>query len=380
MSSARMRLAATGDVALVRDLSHGGDMAGEPWRVLAEADLATVNLELPLTRSVVAAEKPFVLRGDPELACTLRELSITVANMANNHALDYGIAGLRETLEALRAAGIASVGAGRDLAEALQPAIVEAKGVRVGFLGFASTLPPGFAAGEDRPGIAPIRAYSSFRVDPVSLAEQPGIAPWVQTISVPEDVDRAVAQVRRVSSEVDCLVLHLHWGIPNGWCAAFQGPLADYQRPLAHALITAGADLIVGHHPHAIHGVERHGRGLVAYSLGHFLFHTMGSGAARHPTTQFSPAGPPYSLESLQSGDARDALILDVELGSHGAYDARFLPVRLDESGEPRLLRDAEAQRALARLVAQSAALGTELVVDGDEAVSKRSDSPPLRS
>ncbi len=379
MSSARVRLAATGDVALVRDVSHGDGGAGDPWRVLAEADLATINLELPLTRSVVAAEKPFVLRGEPELARTLREQSITVANVANNHALDYGIAGLEETLEALRAAGIASVGAGKDLAEAMQPAIVEAKGVRVGFLGFASTLPPGFAAAEDRSGIAPIRAYSSFRIDPVSLAEQPGIAPWVQTVSVPEDVDRAVAQVQRVRSEVDCLVLHLHWGIPNGWCATFQGPLADYQRPLAHALITAGADLIVGHHPHAIHGVERYGRGLVVYSLGHFLFHAMDDEAGLHSALQSTQAVPPYSLDSLQSGEARDALILDVELDGYGAGDARFLPVRLDQSGEPRLLHDAEAQQALARLAAHSAALGTELVVDGEEAVSKRGDSPPPR-
>ncbi len=359
-------------MALVREISPGNGLTAEPWRLLAQADLATVNLELPLTRSVVAAEKPFVLRGEPELACTLRELSIDVANIANNHALDYGIAGLRETLEALRAAGIASVGAGRDLAEALQPAIVEAKGVRVGFLGFASTLPPGFAAGEDRPGIAPIRVCSSFRIDPISLAEQPGIAPWVQTISVPEDVDRAVAQVRGVRSEVDCLVLHLHWGIPNGWCAAFQGPLADYQRPLAHALITAGADLIVGHHPHAIHGIERCGRGLVAYSLGHFLFHAMGSDAGLRSVLQATLAVPPYSLDSLQSGDARDALILDVELDSDGAGDARLVPVRLGESGEPSLLRKAEAQRVLARLAAQSAVLGTDLVLDGDEAVSKR--------
>jgi poly-gamma-glutamate capsule biosynthesis protein CapA/YwtB (metallophosphatase superfamily) len=101
------------------------------------------------------------------------------------------------------------------------------------------------------------------------------MAPWVETELSEQDVLAAERWVAAAREEADLVVVHVHWGVPNGWCAAFQGPLADYQRPLGRRLVEAGADLVVGHHPHVVHGVEAHAGGLIAYSLGNFFFHGM---------------------------------------------------------------------------------------------------------
>ena len=94
------------------------------------------------------------------------------------------------------------------------------------------------------------------------------MSPWIETSIEEGETSRLKDAVARIRATCDVLVVQMHWGVPHGWAPAFQGPLAQYQHPLAHALIDAGADLIVGHHPHIIHGVEHHGRGVVAYSLG----------------------------------------------------------------------------------------------------------------
>jgi len=257
------------------------------------------------------------------------------------------------------------VGGGTQLEEAMQPAILSGRDFTVAVFGLASTLPPGYAAGPRRPGIAPVRANSRFRIDSVALDEQPGISPWVETEAVEEDVRRACEQIAEVRPEVDLVVVQMHWGVPNGWCAAFQGPLADYQRPLGHALIEAGADLIVGHHPHVVHGVERYGRGLVAYSLGNFLFHSMGA----EEKLSVAENDPPYDLTSLQTGEALETVLMEIRVERGRMRQARFLPACMDEKGEPEFLSGARAWAVLDRLAAQSSQLESSVEIRTGEAV-----------
>lgn len=363
--SGSFTLVSTGDLAPLYPLSDGERPTSEVWGCLRSADLAMVNLELPLTTADTPADKAITLRADPGIAPSLREKGIDVATVANNHALDYGPEGLIETIDALRDVGITAVGGGADLESAMQPAMLSVSGSWVAIFGLASTLPPGYAAGPRRPGVAPVRALSRFRIDSTTLDEQPGMSPWVETEAVGEDVSRACERISEVRAEVDLVVVQIHWGIPNGWCAAFQGPLADYQRPLAHSLVDAGADLIVGHHPHTVHGVERRGRALIAYSLGNFLFHSMGKDA------ELTLAGnyPPYKLESLETGEALDTVVLEIRVEEGRMEEARFRPARMNDSGEPEFLDGAESWGVLRRLAERSSRLGTPMELLEDKAV-----------
>ena len=200
--------------------------------------------------------------------------------------------------------------------------------------GLASTLPPGFAAGPGRPGIAPVRARSRFYVDAVTLDEQPGMSPWVETEAVEEDVRRTCERIRSAREETDLVMIHIHWGIPNGWCAAFQGPLADYQRPLGRALIDAGADLVVGHHPHVVHGVERYKDGLIVYSLGHFLFHSM-SEDRRDRVDQQLPSL--RRMPALKPAQARQTVTLELKMAREPDDLGRFQTCTDERLGRTRV-------------------------------------------
>src|SRR5919199_3445745 len=205
--------------------------------LLRQADIALANLETPLTTRGVAQEKLSVLRADPTLADDLVAAGIDIVTLANNHLLDYGPEGLVDTLAALDARGIPYVGAGPTLEQARAPRVLQGSGGRIGFLGFASTLPQGFAAGPARPGVAPIRATTTFVVEGYTLLEQPGTAPPIATFPLEIDLEATVESVRALRQHVDYVVVTGHWGVVG------QDAVMDYQRAIAHALIDAGADL-----------------------------------------------------------------------------------------------------------------------------------------
>ena len=349
----------TGDFMLTRP------PGGEALRWLRAADLAFVNLEVPLCTGGRPADKLINLRASPELAQPLRDAGVDAASVANNHALDFGTEGLRQTLAALRAAGVRTVGGGENVDEAFAPTIVELEDARVACLGMSASVPPGFAAGPTWPGIAPIRATVSFVLDAPTLEEQPGCSPWVTTTLIEADAQRAEAAVRAAREQADVVIAAIHWGIPAGWVAAFQGPLADYQRPLGRRLIEAGADLVVGHHPHTLHGVERHRRGAICYSLGNFLFHSLGEGGE---LVVARPSAPRYDLASITSGEAREGAVVVAEVAGGALRGARLRPLVLDDRGEPRPAGE-RADSILERIAAQSRRLGTDLATGDDELV-----------
>lgn len=354
---------ATGDLMLQRPIVRADHQGLQRWRQRFEdASLVFTNLELALTRRGERADKLVNLRGDPDLAGELRSFGVDVATVANNHATDYGLTGLRDTLGACRAARVETVGAGENLAAAMAPAVLACEGLRVAFLGLATTLPQGAAAAPNRPGLAGIRIVSRYVVDPVTLDENPGIAPYVETQPMPGDAERAAEAVAHAKATADIVVVAMHWGIPHGWTAAFQGELADYQRPLAHLLVEAGADAIVGHHPHVLHGIEVYRGRPIFYSLGNFVFHSI-----TRSQPELGRPYPYYSWRSLRSdlnhlgGVAR--LAWDRE-GRPGA--AEFLPVWLDAQGDACPAPAAEAEAALRRVEALSAPFGTHVERTGE--------------
>jgi Bacterial capsule synthesis protein PGA_cap len=203
--------------------------------ILRRADVRLANLEAPLIQGGRSEYSTGVrLQSPPAVAELLRHLGFEAVSLANNHLMDFGPDGLRSTLVTLADNGIASAGAGPDLSAARAGAVLTVKGRRVGFL----------AACDDQGGGA--------------TPHQPGVAP-IEPRSLP-------GAVRRLREQTDYVVVALHTGIE----------FTNYPEPffvrLAHRLIDAGAAVVVGHHTHVPQGIERRGKGLIAYSLGDFLF------------------------------------------------------------------------------------------------------------
>ena len=353
-------LAAVGDVMLERPSAPN---PAHDW--LRGADVAFANLEAPLTDRGHPADKLIVLRGAPALAPALRAMGLGVVSFAHNHSLDFGIPGLLQTLEVVRAAGVQVIGAGPDLDAALAPVITEHRGVRVAWIGFASTLPPGSAAAAERPGLAPLRVRVRIEADASVIEEQPGTSPYVSTSVNEEDLERAIHTVRR--ARADAVVVSVHWGVPPGWTAPFQGILADYQQPLAHALIDAGADVILGHHPHTLHGVEIYRGRPICYSLGNFVFHAMAEGRR---LTLGRPA-PPYRMEAVWVPELEESAVFVLDFEGPQCSGITVHPTVADAAGEQRPASGPQASRILERMRTLCASLGTTCEASGTAGVIK---------
>jgi len=218
-----------------------GDALEELARV--RPDVRIVNLETAVTRSDDRAPKEIHYRMHPENIACLTAAGIDCCALANNHVLDYGPAGLAETLETLQKANVRSAGAGRNRAHAEAPAILALPGGRrVIVLAFGSVtagIPRDWAASEDGPG--------------VNLLEE-------------KEVSEIAASVRRVKQPGDVVVASLHWG--GNW--GYEIPSA--QRALARVLLDgAGVDVIHGHSSHHPKGIEVHGGKPILYGCGDFL-------------------------------------------------------------------------------------------------------------
>jgi poly-gamma-glutamate synthesis protein (capsule biosynthesis protein) len=203
--------------------------------LLGRADVRFANLEAPL----LAEGRPLFstgvrLKSPPQTVEILRRLRVDVVSLANNHMMDFGPDGLTATLHKLAAHEFPAVGAGLTLAAARRGFVMNVKGQRIGFL--AACDNEGGAASRRGPGVAVIA--------PAALA----------------------AAVRALKAQADYVVVAVHTGIEFCDC-----PEPFFVR-LARGLIDAGATVVAGHHPHVPQGVERYDHGLIAYSLGDFLF------------------------------------------------------------------------------------------------------------
>jgi len=149
--------------------------------------------------------------------------------------------------------------------------------------------------------------------------------------------------------------------VPHGFAAQFQDLLATYQRPLAKALIDAGADVIVGHHPHMLHGIEVIDGRPVFYSLGNFLFHSVTVG--KFP--RLRRTDPPYSWRSLRSKINLDSIVAVVTLTGGPPTSVELIPIVMNNGGDPELAGPDDAGRILSTLADLSAPLGMTIAVEG---------------
>lgn len=203
---------------------------------LRSADFTVGNLEHPISDRGRDQGSRYSLRAKPEAARALAEAGFDVVSLANNHIWDWGADALADTIAHLDAVGIRHVGAGMDEAEANRPLVVEVKGQSVAFLAWTNLYPEGLEARGANPGV------SRFR-----------------------DTE-ATQQIRALASQYDLVVVLFHWG------DEYQTRSSQAQQRIAQALINAGADLVIGHHPHVAQEIEQIGEGWVFYSLGNFVF------------------------------------------------------------------------------------------------------------
>lgn len=213
---------------------------------LKKGDIAIANLESPIARSgKTFTAKRFHYLSAPQTATALANAGFSVVTLANNHMMDFGASALTETRQYLDRSGISCTGGGDSLAIARRPAVISVRGMKVAFLAYSFTFPDAFYATAHRPGTAP------------------GCARYIR-----EDI----AMARKTT---DYVVVSFHWGAEN------TNAPKPYQVAAAHRAIDAGADLVLGHHPHVLQGIERYKNGVIFYSLGNFAFGTASRTARR---------------------------------------------------------------------------------------------------
>ncbi|WP_291995193.1 CapA family protein [Candidatus Accumulibacter sp. ACC003] len=275
-----LRLLFVGDVMLDdgpgRLIGRGGDPLAAFAPLLQDADYTIGNLECPIaTQGQALDSKIFSFRADPRVLAVLKGRFDALA-VANNHSGDYGQVAFLETLDHLAGQGIAAFGGGHNLQEAHQALWIVRNGLRVAVLAYNEFKPRSFEAGPDWPGVA-----------------------WSEDSQVVADIRAARA------AGADLVIPFMHWG----WERESQP--SERQRQLARTMIDAGADLVVGGHPHVTQTVEYYQGKLIVYSLGNFVF------------------------DGFADSAARTGWVLRVTLDKGGLLSWETLAAQIDDDGSP---------------------------------------------
>lgn len=242
-----VQLLFAGDILLSSHVMMAYDKSGSMEGVLDEgyrgeissADIFMANQEFPFSdRGTAAPDKQFTFRLPPSKVSLMNEIGVDIVTLANNHSLDYGTDALVDTCTALDGAGIKYVGAGPNMERAKQLEKIEVNRKTIGFLGASKVYPDtNWVAGSNKPGM--VSGY-----DPTILLEE----------------------IKKAKESCDYLVVYVHWGVERD-----EKP-QEHQRILGKQIIDAGADLVIGSHPHVLQGIEYYNGKPICYSLGNFIF------------------------------------------------------------------------------------------------------------
>ena len=280
--SGLVKIAMVGDVMLAQGPGRAIRQGADPFHyfagLLRQHDIRVGNLE-----SVVATvgrpvpNKIYTFRAHPWVMPVLKR-HFDALSLANNHMGDFGVEALTQTLGLLDAHGIGRFGAGANLSEAHKPWIIERHGVKVAFLGYNEFFPRRFEADHDRPGCA-----------------------W----SDDDQVVRDIVWARRHWG-ADVVIPFMHWGVE------YEKLASPRQRQLARLMIDAGADAVVGTHPHVTQDIENYRGKPIIYSLGNFVF------------------------DGFTKPEELTGWLLSLEVSRQGVQQWRIHTARLDARGTPR--------------------------------------------
>jgi poly-gamma-glutamate capsule biosynthesis protein CapA/YwtB (metallophosphatase superfamily) len=312
-AKATFSLIAVGDIMFDRRVSSMINSAGADWPfartadLLRDADVTFANLETPLaTGGARLMEKDVTFRGNPLAVEGMTGAGVDVVSLANNHIFDYGVGAYRETVETLDQHGVKHAGAGLDSDEAHSPAVVVTdKGLKVGFLMYTEIIPKWFLPSASRHGVASVR----------------------------QEPARIPANISSLKGEVDFVAVSIHWGVE------YSSTANQVQQDMGRFLIDSGADMVLGHHPHVIQGIEIYNGKLIAYSLGNFIFDRF-------------------------RGATAESIILRGEFDQEGVKSLEITPVLISMEGQPRPAVGADGAVILNRLRDLSPTLAGSTLVD----------------
>jgi poly-gamma-glutamate capsule biosynthesis protein CapA/YwtB (metallophosphatase superfamily) len=355
-----LTILACGDVGVKR--AHCESMFAGCANTLQRADICFAQLETTISeRGEPVPNAKLAMRAPPGMAQAVRDAGIGVMSFAGNHCLDFGYQAFRDTLTHAGSAGIRLCGAGEDLSAARQPVLIEHGSTRVAFLAVSSILPEGYAAEAARPGCAPMRALSCYEQ---IEHDQPGTPARCRTFAHRDDLTALLHSVHGARAEADLVLVSLHWGIHM-----IPSVLADYQLEIAHALVDAGADAILGHHPHLLKGIEIYAGKPIFYSLGNFAIEqpqvwnaAISQSESFKHLVQLNPqwrARERYQLPEI----TRRSGIAKLTWSPGSALQASFLPAWLDDDSVPHMLKASDPRFAEVRSLLESSSHDAGLAV-----------------
>lgn len=259
---------------------------------LKNADLVFGNLETPITQGVEIPDFEMIFRSNPGTEQALKQAGFSVLSLANNHTPNFGEKGLKDTFNYLNNAGIKYVGAGRNEQEANQPIYIEKKGVKFAFLAYNDTdvVPAFYEASNNRAGTAFMR------------------------------IDKMTEAVKEAKQKSDFVIVSMHSG------TEYADKPNDSQVNFAHAAIDAGADLVIGHHPHVVQTLEKFKGKFIFYSLGNFVF------------------------DQPQKQETKEGLAIKVYFTKDEINKISFLPVVMESLAQPKMTDTGEAEKILKKL------------------------------
>ena len=263
-----------------------GVLSPELLSELSNADITVINNEFPFsTRGTQAPDKQFTFRIDPKYVNVLTDMGVDIVTLANNHVLDFGPDALQDTFDTLDQAGIEYMGAGNDLSRAEALITKQAGGKTYGFL-------------------------AASRVIPVVSWDIQNASPGVFTTY---DPTRLLAAIRNAKETCDFLTVYVHWGIER------EEYPQDYQVTMAKQYIDAGADLVIGSHPHVLQGISYYKEKPIFYSLGNFIFNRDIPKTAAVKVTITGDEAPVIQLLAGTAANARTVICEDEQKA--GIYD-----------------------------------------------------------
>ena len=359
---------AVGDIGPLRD---DAELLFEPTReLLRSADITFGQLEKCL--SARGTQQLYLNKSlgrvHPRVAGVIADAGFDVVSFASNHTLAYSNEGLFDTVENLSGHGVKVIGAGENIAAARRPAVFEVAGTTVGFLAYCSVVPRGFQAMENKPGLAPVRVRTFYE----QRDWQPGTPPRIITQAYPEDVEAMVRDINALRARVDVVVVSHHWGIHY-----VPAVIADYQFEVGHATIDAGADIVIGHHPHILKGIEIYKGKPILYSIGSF--------ALEHPTkdvtgTELAELIKQYNLtidprweRYAFPVDSQKTVIVKCTLTDGQLGRVSLIPAWINPQAQTEVLAAADPRSdevlSYLRYLCDYYSLDTPLGMDGDEIV-----------
>ena len=333
-SKATVTLMAGGDIGPVYEPTEQFAELIAP--VLQQADIRLGQCERSYSERGLQPQFSYGPNGNhsrlhPRFASIWKAAGIDVVSLASNHMMDWGIDPVMDTIELFRSMGKLGIGAGSNSEEARKPAIIERNGVKIAFLAYCSVLRDGQAAGENKAGIAPVRAHTYYAPEEF----QPGTPPRIITVPNEEDVRALQEDIRKAKQQADVVIMSIHWGLRH-----IPKTICTFQPPVAHAAIDAGADLIIGHHAHCIKAVEVYKGKVCFYSIGNF----MTTGSHKRTTGTFDwnliwfqideECLPPKGMYNFPS-HCRKTMVAKAVISKKGIERVSFLPAFINHRAQP---------------------------------------------